>query len=98
MPAGDLNSATLTGDGNTDTLHWLGGRPGTVAVWGDFGGGTAKLQMSFDGGDTWIDEGSTFSADGASNFQLPGCLMRVNLSGATSPDLNVLIRQRGGRS
>lgn len=97
MPAGNLEAANLTGDGNTPELQWPGGFSGSVIVFGAFGGGTAKLQFSVDG-TTWVDEGSTFSADGVAGFELPGCLLRVNLSGSTSPDLTVFIRQRGGRS
>lgn len=96
MPAGDLVNVSLTEDGQTSELNWLGGL-GTVAVFGTFGSGTAKLQASFDQGSTWVDVGldTQFTADGIGNFDLPGgVLLRVDLSGSSSPSLTVNIADR----
>jgi hypothetical protein len=88
--------ANLTANGTTDPLHWYGGR-GTAAAWGNFGGGTATLQYSPDGGTTWInvdrtgDTYVTFTANGEGGFELGLCLLRFNLTGATSPSVWVSI-------
>lgn len=57
---------SLTADGNTASFGYNGRRKRTMAVYGTWDGGTAKLQYTPDGGTTWIDEGtnSTFTADG----------------------------------
>jgi hypothetical protein len=62
-------------------------------AWGNFGGGTATLQLSPDKGTTWMnvdrtaDTFVTFTANGNGDFMLPQCLLRVNVSGATNPSL-----------
>jgi hypothetical protein len=82
----------LTANGNTDPVSWYGGR-GSAAAWGTFGGGTAKLQQSPDGGTTWIDvdrSGDTyvsFTANGEGGFELGLCLLRFSLTGATAPNV-----------
>lgn len=80
---------TLSADGSTPSYPWVGGL-GTFAVAGTFGSGTVKLQASLDNGTTWIDVGTdvTFTATGMANFHLPVCHVRVNLSGATSPNIS----------
>ncbi|WFU69449.1 hypothetical protein [Bradyrhizobium sp. CB2312] len=85
--------ATLTANGTTPPIFWAGGR-GSFAAWGTFGGGTAKLQQSPNNGVVWIDVDRsgdnyvTFTASGEGNFELPPCLIRVSLDGATSPLLS----------
>jgi hypothetical protein len=86
----------LIANGATPSLAWYGGR-GSVTVWGNFGGGTATLQMSPDVGTTWInvdetgDAFVTFTASGDGGFELGLCLLRVNLTGATAPSITVSI-------
>jgi hypothetical protein len=83
----------LAADGQSDSVAWSGGF-GTVIVAGTWGGGTAKLQASPDNGTTWVDVGTdvTFTANGMGNFQLPpGVLLRLDLSGATNPDLDAWV-------
>ncbi|MDA9453072.1 hypothetical protein XI00_02000 [Bradyrhizobium sp. CCBAU 21359] len=73
-------------------MRWSGG-VGTVVAWGTFGGGTVSLQMSVDNGATWmnVDRGTdsfvSFTAPGNGGFQLGLCLLRFNLTGATSPNV-----------
>lgn len=72
-----------TSNGPSTARAWRGGI-GTFAVWGSFGGGTLKLQMSPDGGVTWIDLGpeAHFTATGVAQFGLGVCLIRAELSGS----------------
>lgn len=85
--------ANLTANGFTDPAFWAGGR-GSFAAFGTFGGGTAKLQMSPDNGTTWLDVDRsgdsyvTLNANGNGDFELPPCLLRVSLAGATAPSLS----------
>lgn len=82
----------LTANGATNPVPWSGG-VGTVVASGIFGGGTAALQMSVDNGATWmnVDRNGesyvTFTAPGNGGFQLGLCLLRFNLTGATSPNV-----------
>jgi hypothetical protein len=82
--------ANLTASGSSASMRWHGGA-GSFMVWGAFGGGTAKLEMSPDEGTTWIavdrsgDSYVTFSANGEGGFDLGPCLLRVTLTGATTP-------------
>lgn len=75
-----LDKRTSNGPSAALTRH---GGIGTFAVWGSFGGGTLKLQMSPDSGDTWIDLGpeAHFTAPGVAQFGLGMCLIRAELSG-----------------
>lgn len=93
--ATELFKHNLTADGQTPEVNWPGGT-GTFAVYGTFGSGTAKLQVSLNEGSTWLDVGTDteFTANGIGNYELPpGSLLRADLSGATDPDLTVDIRQ-----
>lgn len=100
--------ANLTADGRSTAFPVYNPRSGgdsvfkTIFVQGDFGSGTATLQVSGDGGTTWVnvtdDAGSViqFTANGARNVriisdvQLPTELS-INLTGSTNPDLNFII-------
>lgn len=72
-----------TSNGPSAALVWHGGI-GTFAAWGNFGGGTLKLQMSPDCGVTWIDLGpeAHFTAPGVAQFGLGMCLIRAEFSGS----------------
>ena len=89
--------AAQAADGQSATFAWDGGR-GTFTAWGTFGSGTVKLQMSPDGGSTWIDmldvNGNAVSetANGMALFELAaGVKIRADLSGSTSPTINTRI-------
>lgn len=90
---------TLSADGQTQNLLPNYGRQRYHAVaYGVWGGGTLTFQFSPDDGVTWIDmkDGSgglaQLSADGVFRFLAPiGEQVRVSLSGATSPTINVRI-------
>lgn len=88
---GTLVVEAMSADGNSSSWDHAGGLAG-VAVQGTFSSGTAKLQASIDGGTTYIDVDTT-NAQGTSAFlfafNFPACLLRVNLSGSSSPDIDV---------
>jgi predicted amidohydrolase len=77
----------VTSNSNSSTYNFNKGE-GQVVVAGTWVTATVKLQMSPDGGTTWVDAGSasTFTADGISSFALNACKVRVNVSsvGASS--------------
>lgn len=64
-----------------------------------FGAGTVKVQMSPDGGTTWLDTGKSFTAANANKLiqhdEVFGPEFRMNLSGATAPNLDVDMVLRG---
>lgn len=63
-----------------------------VVASGTFGSGTVTLQVSPDGGTTWVTTGKTLTADGSVFQDFPaGSRLRVALTGATGPDLDVWI-------
>lgn len=93
-----IASGTFSADGNSDVFNITheNGSAATVLASGDFGGGTLTFQVSPDEGTTWISSGSDgqLTANGffkyeftaaAKGGQLQG---RLNLAGATSPDLD----------
>ena len=85
---------TLAADGSSAVLDWDGRFVGHFSAYGTFGGGTASLQYSTDGGSNYRDVDSTnlaFTADGQGNFELPKCKLKVVLAGATSPSLSVYV-------
>lgn len=78
-------------DGNSTSLSW-GGGIGTVAIKGNFGGGTVTMQFSPDNGVTWVNTDLAYDAEIATNFRIYSkCNIRLNLAGATSPDLNAWV-------
>lgn len=85
---------TITANGNTTTLSWLGGT-GTFTTSGTFDSATVKLQQSPDG-TNFVDVGldTTHTADGVANFVLPPCDVRVNTaSGGGSLSVTAWVRQ-----
>lgn len=82
----------FTADGNSASAIWNGGE-GIITVSGSFGSGTVKFQISRDNGATWIDPANgSFTAADAKRFKLKsGYLVRFNLSGSTSPDIDAEI-------
>lgn len=104
MSKNSVFTHTFSADGNSNEFRFaegprLGtpGGIGTFAAWKSFGGGTVKMQVSPDGGTTWIDADSAeleFTANGIGNFHISGGLewrFRINLSGSTTPDLEVKV-------
>jgi hypothetical protein len=85
-----INSkGTFSANGDSSVLDWIGGK-GYLDVWGTFGGGTATLKKSPDGGTTYyaVDTETTLTANGGAQFTSAPCKLLVNLDGATSPNLN----------
>ena len=81
----------LTADGNTAIDTHRGGE-GTLAAWGTWAGGTAKLQATFDAGTTWIDVASiSLTANGIKSFTVGPCKLRGNLAGSATPTLSIMV-------
>jgi hypothetical protein len=80
-----LSAATATGAAK----RWGGGQ-GVFTAWGSFtGGGSCKLQFSYDevtwfdvdkSGDTYV----TLSAAGSGEFELPPCSIRAAITGTVA--------------
>lgn len=73
--------SAVTVDGNGSAFDWPGGQ-GALIVTGTFGGATVKLQMSPDGGTTYVDTEGSLTATGVDLFTLPPCKVRGNVSSA----------------
>jgi hypothetical protein len=76
------------------------GGEGQVAAQGTFGGGTIALEFSLDDGTTWTtledEPAATLTADGSFGFKsmrtdAASYRLRVTLSSATSPNINVRV-------
>ena len=88
------NSQTLTANGTTTAVSAVG--PVVLVLTGDFGSGTAQFQMRPPGASEYVDlpDGS-FTAAAAKVFNFPAATKndyRVSLSGATSPDLDIVVQ------
>lgn len=91
MATSQTITATLTANGSTASVRWSGVYLGHFYAVGTFGSGTITLEYSLDGGSSWLTadaDNLVFTAAGRANFQLPNCLLRITLSGATSPDID----------
>lgn len=83
------DTQSLTADGQTTGTPHPGGSAAFYGV-GTFGSGTLTMEVSFDGGTTWVDVlDSAMTADDVYAFVLPPCLVRGDLSGATNPSITV---------
>jgi hypothetical protein len=72
-----------TVDGNSNTFLWKGGR-GQIACDGVFAGATLQVQLSPDGGTTWINlTGYATGYASAFEFAAAPALVRLTLSGST---------------
>lgn len=71
----------VSASGDHAAGSWAGGVGNFLVQAGSFVG-TIKLQFSVDGGSTYVDVGTNtqFTANGAANFELPRCKLRVNSS------------------
>lgn len=93
-----IASGTFSANGNSSEFNitHIDGSASTVLASGDFGGGTLTLQISPDSGTTWINSGSDGQLTAAGFFKYEftnaaksGQLIgRLNLAGATSPDVD----------
>lgn len=88
------NSQTLTADGKTQAVSAVG--PVVVILTGDFGEGTAQLEMRPPGASAYVSvpDGS-FTSAAAKVFNFPPNTKndyRVDLSSSTDPALGVLIQ------
>lgn len=64
----------------------------TVFFYGTFGGGTAQIEASPDGGTNWVDvPNGSATAETIVNMEIRATHLRVSLSGSSSPSLNVMI-------
>jgi len=82
--------AGQTADGQSGTKVWPGGK-GSFVAYGTWGSGTIKLQLSPDGGTTWIDvTGVSLTANGHKDVPVmgPGLQFRADLSGSTGANLS----------
>lgn len=88
--------AAQAANGNSNAIDWPGGR-GNFSAFGTWGGATAKLQWSPDGGVTYLDvdrSGDTFvtlTANGAGGFELPVCKIRANLANITATSVTAAV-------
>lgn len=81
IPAGnDATLAALLANASSTGIRVSG--PTEIALWGTFGGGTYVVQLSRDGGNTWIDvAGGSFTAAGALIFDF-GYMALIRLTGS----------------
>ncbi len=79
-------------DGQSAEAVHSGGAAAFVG-WGTFGTGTLKLQISPDGGTTWIDVPlATMTANGMVSIELPvKALVRADLTGSTSASVDATL-------
>lgn len=90
----ELFKSQTTNDNGASKKFQGGAKASTFVAYGTWSSGTLKLQMSPNGGATWIDvTGVSLAANG--HKDIPplglGILVRGVLSGATSPNLNARI-------
>ena len=78
-------ATAVTSNSQTSTLNWPGGT-GQMVIGGTFDTATVKLQVSPDGGSTWIDVGGDASVTAAAvvNFTLNSCEIRLDISSVDS--------------
>lgn len=90
---GSASYPTIVADGNSPSIMWPGGDGAFTAV-GTFGGGTVTLQMQAPDSSTWLSLGSgtALTASGVSGFSAPQCLLRIAVSGSTTPSLKAWTR------
>lgn len=85
---------TFTANGSSNELTFIGGKLYFGAT-GTFGAGTLNLYASFDEGATFVKvPNSVISTEGMLVAELPNCVAKVTLSGATSPSLNYFIARQ----
>lgn len=84
----------FTANGNSAAMTFGGGKLYFGAI-GTFGAGTLNLYASFDEGATFVKvPNSVINAEGMLVAELPDCVVKVTLSGATSPSLSYFIARQ----
>lgn len=86
----DVQLATALGNDSSTAVRLAG--VFTVKMWGTFGGGTYKVQLSPDGGTTWLDYPNSSLTDPgvvAPVFLGQNELVRITGSGGTSNSVTV---------
>lgn len=100
-----LLQQTLSADGDTDEITWIGSGKGTVIIDGDDGTGTLTGHVSADSGATYValkDTGGTAISTTAAamfNFDISGwqatdastVRVKFTLASATAPTLNISV-------
>lgn len=91
-----LQSGTITTNTSTTGKQFKGGDL-YVTIAGSLGGGTLVLQASHDNGTSYtsvIDTDNPSLAVGAVIVRLPDCMVRLTLTGATSPTISYTLTAR----
>lgn len=100
-----LLQQTLSADGDTNAITWIGSGRGTVVIYGDDGGGTTTGYISSDSGTTYVPlkdiGGTAISTTTAAmfNFEVNGdqatdastVRIKFTLASATDPSLNFTV-------
>jgi hypothetical protein len=102
MASNFTQSPTLNLSGSTtEVTRQIRGFTGYLVVQGTFGGGTVYLDMSVDGGTTWLPYNSNldpsgtqlqWSSDGYAKIDTPYCTLRFRLADtSTAHDIDIYI-------
>lgn len=86
-----MTNGNLTANGSVGPVSSGKGKAHIVAS-GSFGGGTLTLEVSPDGGTTWVATTSTLTAAGVIVAEVPSfaaARVRATLGSSTTPNLNV---------
>jgi len=81
--------SNLTADGNTPVFSAGDGNEVILIIEGTFGSGTASIQVQGTSGNWVTLTDGTGTSDFAKRVYSANAKLRVNLSGATTPSLNV---------
>jgi len=85
----------LTSNSSTGALPIKGKL--NVGAFGTFDGGSLAFELSYDDGTTWfaatnaLGDPATITANGALNIEVGSADLRLTLSGATSPDIDIVV-------
>ena len=89
-----LNYTDNVTEGNATAID-VGGTPDfyQIIANGTFGSGTITAYLSVDGGSNYYTTGETLTADGIITLNVKsGDKIKVVLSGATNPDIDIQVR------
>ena len=78
-----LTAAAATGT----AVRWSGGN-GMLIGWGTFGGATVMLQMSPDGGTTWLDTNAVLTSAGGLQVLVPAGFVRAAVAGGSGGSIS----------